>query len=125
MKQQHIPATNCAGTISIEGNFLTITINIANVIGIENAARFPVNSPGVKEFPTIINTPAKAKIIENNVIEEIFSFKKKYPKIAKNKICNEIIKLVLATVVLYMATTYPQKPKDKITPAIKPGKPDK
>ena len=31
------------------------------------------------------------------------------------------MKLVLATVVLYIATTYPQKPKDKITPAIKPA----
>ena len=46
-----------------------------------------------------------AKIIENKVIEEIFSLRKKYPKIARNKICNEIIKLVLATVVLYMAIT--------------------
>ena len=94
-------------------------------MGIEKAAKFPDSSPGVKEFPTIINTPITAKIIDSKVTEEIFSFKKKYPKIAKNKICNEIIKLVLATVVLYMATTYPQKPKDKITPAIKPGKPDK
>ena len=52
-------------------------IKTANVIGIENAAKFPVNSPGDKEFPTIIKTPTRAKIIENNVIEEIFSFKKK------------------------------------------------
>ena len=123
--QQHIPATNCAGTISIEGYFLTIIISTANVIGIEKAAKFPVNSPGVKEFPTMIKTPTIAKIIENNVIGEIFSFKKKYPKTAKNKICSEIMKLVFATVVLYMATTYPQKPKDKITPAINPGSPDK
>ena len=107
------------------GYFLTIIINTANVIGIENAAKFPVNSPGVKEFPTIIKTPTTAKIIENNVIEEIFSLKKKYPKIAKNKICNEIIKLVLATVVLYIAITYPQNPKDKIIPATSPGNPDR
>ena len=63
--------------MSIVGYFLTITINTANVIGIENAAKFPVNSPGDKEFPTIIKTPTTAKIIENNVIEEIFSLKKK------------------------------------------------
>ena len=68
MKQQHIPATNCAGTISIDGYFLTIIINTANVIGIENAAKFPVNSPGVKEFPTIIKTPTIARKIENKVI---------------------------------------------------------
>ena len=111
--------------MSIKGYFLTTIINTANVMGIEKAAKFPVNSPGVKEFPTMIKTPIIAKIIENSVIEEIFSFKKKYPKTAKNKICSEIIKLVFATVVLYMATTYPQKPKDKITPAINPGSPDK
>ena len=109
----------------MDGYFLTIIIRTANVMGIENAAKFPVSSPGDKEFPTIIKTPTIAKTIENKVIEEIFSFKKKYPKIAKNKICNEMIKLVLATVVLYIATTYPQKPKDKITPAKNPGSPDK
>ena len=120
-----MPATNWAGTISIDGYFLTTTINTANVMGIENAAKFPFNSPGDKEFPTIIKTPTIAKIIENNVINEIFSFKKKYPKIDKNKICKEIIKLVLATVVLYIAITYPQNPKDKIIPAISPGNPDR
>ena len=105
MRHELIPATNCAGTISTDGNFLTIIINTANVMGIEKAAKFPVISPGVSEFPTIINTPDNAKIIDSNVTEEIFSFKKKYPKTAKNKICNEIIKLVLATVVLYIAIT--------------------
>ena len=35
------------------------------------------------------------------------------------------MKLVFATVVLYIATTYPQKPNDKIAPAINPGNPDK
>ena len=100
-----IPATNCAGTISTVGNFLTIIINTAKVIGIVNAAKLPDNSPGVSEFPTIKKTPEMAKIIEVNVIAEIFSFKKKYPKIAKNKICNDIIKFVFATVVLYIANT--------------------
>ena len=35
-----------------------------------------------------------------------------------------MIKLVFATVVLYMANTYPQKPKDNIIPPKKPGKPE-
>ena len=68
---------NCAGTISIVGYFLTIIIKTANVIGIENAAKFPDISPGDKEFPTIIKTPTIAKIIENKVTEEIFSLRKK------------------------------------------------
>ena len=71
--------------MSIVGYFLTIIINTANVIGIENAAKFPVNSPGVKEFPTIIKTPTTAKIIENNVIEEIFSLKKNIQRLLKIK----------------------------------------
>ena len=125
IKQQQIPAINCAGTISIVGYFLTITIKTANVIGIENAAKFPDISPGDKEFPTIIKTPIIAKIIENKVTKEIFSLRKKYPKIAKNKICNEIIKLVFATVVLYIAITYPQNPSERMVPAIRPGKPER
>ena len=125
IKQQQIPAINCAGTISTDGYFLTIIIKTANVMGIENAAKFPFISPGDKELPTMTRTPMIAKIIENRVIEEIFSLRKKYPNIARNKICNEIIKFVLATVVLYMATTYPQNPSESIVPAIKPGKPDK
>ena len=124
IKQQQIPATNCAGTISTVGNFLTIIINTAKVIGIVKAAKFPENSPGVNEFPTINKTPVIAKKIEVKVIAEIFSFKKKYPNIARNKIWSEIIKFVLATVVLYMAKTYPQKPKDKIIPPKKPGSPE-
>ena len=75
--QELIPATNCAGTISTVGNFLTIIINTANVIGIVNAAKLPDNSPGESEFPTIKKTPEIAKIIETNVVAEIFSFKKK------------------------------------------------
>ena len=34
------------------------------------------------------------------------------------------MKLVFATVVLYIANTYPQNPDDKTNPPIKPGKPD-
>ena len=40
------------------------------------------------------------------------------------KICKEIIKLVLATVVLYIAKTQPQKPNDNIIPPKKPGNPE-
>mgnify|MGYP007081644083 CR=1 FL=1 len=118
------PATNCAGTISTCGYFLTIIIKIANVIGIVKAAKFPESSPGERELPTINNTPIIAKIIENKVMKLIFSLRKKYPNIAKNNIWREIIKLVFATVVLYIAKTYPQKPIDKITPPMKPGNPE-
>jgi len=124
IKHELTPATNWAGTISTEGNFLTIIIKTAKVIGIVKAAKFPDNSPGDKEFPTISKTPVIASIIENNVIKLIFSLRKKYPNIAKNNIWSEIIKLVFATVVLYIANTYPQKPKDKIIPPINPGNPD-
>ena len=86
IRHELTPATNWAGTISTEGNFLTIIINTAKVIGILKAAKFPDNSPGVNEFPTIKKTPVIAKIIEVKVIAEIFSFKKKYPNIARNKI---------------------------------------
>ena len=105
IKQELTPATNCAGTISTVGYFLTIMIKTANVMGIVKAARFPDNSPGVSEFPTITSTPVIAKTIEVNVIALTFSFKKMYPNIARNNICNDIIKLVLATVVLYIAKT--------------------
>ena len=89
----------------MDGYFLTIIIRTANVMGIENAAKLPVSSPGDKEFPTIIKTPTTAKTIENKVIEEIFSFKKKYPNKAKKIVSVVIIKLVLATVVVYIAKT--------------------
>ena len=72
-----MPATNCAGTISTFGNFLTIIIKIAKVIGILNATIFPSISPDDSELPTIKKTPVIAKIIEVKVIVEIFSFKKK------------------------------------------------
>ena len=80
-------------------------IKTAKDIGIINAAIFPVISPGDSELPTIRNIPEIAKMIEVNVIAEIFSFKKKYPKIARNNIWSDIIKFVFATVVLYMAKT--------------------
>ena len=91
--------------MSTVGYFLIIIIKIAKTIGIENAARFPDNSPGVSEFPTINKTPVIAKIIEVKVVVLIFSFKKKYPNIERNSIWSEIIKLVFATVVLYIAKT--------------------
>ena len=124
IKQELRPATNWAGTMSTVGYFLTIIIKTAKVIGIVNAAKLPVNSPGVSEFPTITKTPVIAKIIDVKVTVLIFSFKKKYPNIARKSIWRDIIKLVLATVVLYIANTYPQNPKDNITPPKKPGKPD-
>ena len=79
IKQELMPAINWAGTMSTVGNFLTIIINTANVIGIVKAARFPDSSPGVNEFPIITKTPVIAKTIEIKVIVLIFSFKKKYP----------------------------------------------
>ena len=72
--------------ISLQILFLTIIIKTAKVIGIVKAARFPDNSPGVKEFQTITKTPDIAKTIEIKVNKLIFSFKKKYPKIARNNI---------------------------------------
>ena len=75
--QELTPAMNCAGTISTLGNFLTIIIKIAKVIGILNAAKLPDISPGDKELPTINKTPDIAKMIDANVINEIVSFKNK------------------------------------------------
>ena len=80
------PAINCNGTISTLGNFLTIKINVANDIGIIKAAIFPLICPTVNELPTIKIIPEIAKTIEVNVIKFIFSFKKIYPKIAKNNV---------------------------------------
>ena len=56
--------------MSTVGNFLTIIINTANVMGIKKAAKFPESSPEVKEFPTIVDTPTTAKIIENKVVSK-------------------------------------------------------
>ena len=86
IRQELTPATNWAGTISTEGNFLTIIIKTAKVIGIVKAARFPDNSPGDNELPTINKTPVIARQIENRVIKFIFSLRKKYPNIARNSI---------------------------------------
>ena len=124
IRHELTPATNWAGTISTEGNFLTIIIKTAKVIGIVKAAKLPDNSPGDNELPTINKTPVIARQIENKVIKFIFSLRKKYPNIARNIIWSEMIKLVLATVVLYIANTYPQKPKDMTIPPINPGNPD-
>ena len=77
IKQELTPATNWAGTMSTVGYFLTIIIKTAKVIGIVKAAKFPDNSPGVKELPTITKTPVIAKMIDAKVIVLIFSFKKK------------------------------------------------
>ena len=43
IKAAKTPATNCYGTISTFGYFLTITINTANEIGIINATILPKN----------------------------------------------------------------------------------
>jgi len=65
------------------------------VIGIVKAARFPDNSPGVSELPTITKTPVIAKIIEAKVTALIFSFKKKYQNISEklNEYKNDTEKL--------------------------------
>ena len=56
---------------------------------------------------------------------KFFLLEKKYPNTSQEiKFVRDIIKFVLATVVLYMANTYPQKPKDKTIPPKNPGKPE-
>jgi hypothetical protein len=110
--------------MSTLGYFLTTSISVAKEIGIVKAPMFPIMSPVDKELPNINIMPDIARIIETRVIEEIFSFKKIYPNIAKKIVCVCIIKLALATVVLYMENTYPQNPIDKIKPPKKPGIPE-
>ena len=61
-------------------------IKIAKVIGIVKAAKFPDNSPGDNELPTITKTPVIAKMIDVKVTALIFSFKKKYPINIEKKI---------------------------------------
>ena len=100
-----MPAMNWDGTISTFGYFLTTSINTAKEIGIIKATMFPSIWPGERVFPTIKIIPDIAKIIEVNVIFEIFSFRKKYPKIARKIVWVWMIKLVFATVVLYIANT--------------------
>ena len=78
-----IPAKSCNGTMSTFGYFLTIIIKTANELGIIKATIFPDNCPGDKELPTISIIPEIARIIEVKVNLDIFSFKNKYPKIAK------------------------------------------
>ena len=62
-------------------------IKTAKDIGIINATRFPDNCPGDKELPTFSKIPDIARIIVAKVSLEIFSFKNKYPKIAKKIAC--------------------------------------
>ena len=109
--------------MSICGYFLTVNIKTANEIGITNAAIFPIICPEVKELPSIKNIPANAINIEAKVNLLIFSLRNIYPNIAKKIVCVCIIKLAFATVVLYIANTYPAYPDDKTIPPKKPGKP--
>ena len=69
--------------MSTLGYFLTTNIKTAKEIGIKKAARLPVIWPGDNDPPTINKIPEIAKVIDANVIAEIFSLRKKYPKIAK------------------------------------------
>ena len=122
-----IPATNCEGTISIFGYFLTIIIKTANEIGIINATILPKNwllDWIDKELPIIRSTPNIPIKIEIKVTKLIFSLKKIYQNSAKKIVSVEIIKSVLATVVWYIANTYAEKPMPKNTPAIIPGNPE-
>ena len=72
----NIPATNWSGIISTSGNFLTINIKIAKEIGITNATRLPVISPGEIEVPSIKKIPEIASNIQKKVSLDIVSFKK-------------------------------------------------
>jgi len=103
-----IPAVNWAGTISTLGYFLIIITNTAKDIGIINATIFPKNCSLDwidKELPSIIKTPDIPKIIETRVIKLIFSFNAKYPNTARKIVSVVIIKLVFATVVVYIENT--------------------
>ena len=66
------------------GYFLIIITKIEKFIGIASATRFPNKDPEETESPTIITIPLMAKRIEKKAIKDTFSFKTKYPKIAKN-----------------------------------------
>jgi len=119
-----IPAINCKGTISTLGYFLTIIIRTAKDIGIIKAIKFPSIWPDVKESPSISVMPDIASIIDANVILEIVSLRNIYPKIARNNVWVWIIKFAFATVVLYIANTYPKNPQPKIIPPTSPGIPE-
>ena len=87
MIKANTPAINCEGTMSTLGYFLTTNIKTANEIGIKKAAILPVIWPGHNDPPTINKIPEIAKIIDTSVINEIFSLRKKYPKIARKIVC--------------------------------------
>ena len=86
-----------AGTISNFGYFLIIITSNEKFTGIIKAIRLPNKNPLRNESPTIIKIPNIAKIIEKKPIKDTFSFKKKYPKIAKNNVWVLIINTTLAT----------------------------
>ena len=90
-----------------------MTINIEKFIGIKRAAKFPIRDPAETESPIIKPTPDIAIIIAMKLLNEIFSFRKKYPKTAKNKVWLLIIKTTLAIVVSVMPIMYPTKLVDK------------
>ena len=102
-----IPAINCNGIISMLGYFLTVSIKTAKERGITNAAILPSICPVVSDPPSIKKIPQKARNMEANVNLDIFSLRNIYPKIAKKIVWVCIIKLAFATVVLYIAKTYP------------------
>ena len=100
-----IPAINCAGIISTFGYFLITITSIAKEMGIIKAIMFPKNCSLDwidRELPSISKTPDMPRIIETRVIKLIFSFNKKYPNAAKKIVSVVIIKLVFATVVVYI-----------------------
>ena len=68
--------------------------------------------------------PAIARIIERKPLSDIFSFKKKYPNIAKNIVWVLIINTTLATVVVVIAKTYATKLNDKKKPPNIAGNPE-
>ena len=65
------------GIMSVSGYFLTIRINTAKATGMTKATMFPDVFPKVNVLPSIKTKPVIAKKIENNMLLDIFSFKKK------------------------------------------------
>ena len=63
IRHELTPATNWAGTISTEGNFLTIIIKTAKVIGIVKAFTMPITFAVlimiVRKFPSVDMVPAQ------------------------------------------------------------------
>jgi hypothetical protein len=68
--------------------------------------------------------PAIANNIDKKLVNEIFSFRKKYPKSAKNTVCVLIINTTLATVVDVIAKVYATKLRDRKKPPTIAGKPE-